>query len=104
MIDENWDEIAGKEIYDYKSRKIFQQFPKIDVVKMIENETNSSITLNEKNNIEVVSNILANFRVSEYINELSQIDGTWNKGDWVPWNTHIDIVNDESLKKFKELV
>ena len=103
LIDENWDEIAGKEIYDYKSRKIFQQFPKIDVVKMIENETNSSITLNEKNNIEVVSNILANFRVSEYINELSQIDGTWNKGDWVPWNTHIDIVNDESLKKIQRI-
>ena len=103
LIDENWDEIAGKEIYDYKSRKIFQQFPKIDVVKMIENETNSSITLNEKNNIEVVSNILANFRVSEYINELSQNDGTWNKGDWVPWNTHIDIVNDESLKKIQRI-
>ena len=103
LIDENWDEIAGKEIYDYKSRKIFQKFPKIDAVKMIQNETNSSITLNEKNNIEVVSNILANFRVSEYINELSQIDGTWNKGDWVPWNTHIDIVYDESLKKLQRI-
>ena len=91
LIEDNWDNIANKKIFNYKSKELINEknnFKFLKVNNLDFNNSNALISIED--NTELKKKILE-IKIIEYLNELSKSDGTWNKGDWVPWKYEINF-------------
>ena len=91
LIEDNWHNIANKKIFNYKSKELINKkynFRFLNINNLDSNNSEASISIED--NTELKKKILE-IEIIEYLNELSKSDGTWNKGDWVPWKYEINF-------------
>ena len=91
LIEDNWDNIANKKIFNYKSKELINEKNNFRFLKFNNlNSNNSKALISIEDNTELKKKILE-IKIIEYLNELSKSDGTWNEGDWVPWKYEINF-------------
>jgi hypothetical protein len=91
LIEDNWDNIANKKIFNYKSKELINEKNNFRFLKINNLDSNNSKALiSIEDNTELKKKILG-IEIIEYLNELSKSDGTWNEGDWVPWKYEINF-------------
>ena len=91
LIEDNWDNIANKKIFNYKSKELINEKNNFRYLKINNLDSNNSKALiSIEDNTELKKKILE-IKIIEYLNELSKSDGTWNEGDWVPWKYEINF-------------
>ena len=91
LIEDNWDNIANKKIFNYKSKELINEKNNFKFLKINNLDfNNSNALISIEDNTELKKKILE-IKIIEYLNELSKSDGTWNEGDWVPWKYEINF-------------
>jgi hypothetical protein len=91
LADEDWTKILNIKTYEFKKRRILSKHNSIKNVQISSFDSNQSI-YNLENNLTIdFSSDFKNFEVESFVNDKSRFDGTWLKGDWVPWTYLINI-------------
>ena len=91
LADEDWTKILNIKTYEFKKRRILSKHNSIKNVQISSFDSNQSI-YNLENNLNIdYSSDFKNFEVESFVNDKSRFDGTWLKGDWVPWTYLINI-------------
>jgi hypothetical protein len=95
LIDENLVKTLHKKSYEYKDRIILKEKLKLSKVQIIKLENNETLYDSDLNTTSSLTPIFENLKVQSFLNDNNKIDGTWLKGDWVPWSYKI-ILNSNS--------
>ena len=91
LADEDWTKILNIKTYEFKKRRILSKHNSIKNIQISSFDSNQSI-YNIENNLTIdFSSDFKNFEVESFVNDKSRFDGTWLKGDWVPWTYLINI-------------
>ena len=96
LIDENLVKTIHKKSYEFKDRRLFHDEFKLNKVQIIKLENNETLYESDQNSTNSLCSIFENLKVQLYLNNNSKFDGTWLKGDWVPWS--YKIILDPSSK------
>ena len=103
LIEDNLHNLANKRIFNYKSKKLINENDDFKFEKIRNLDSNNSATFISNENNTTLKKKLLEIEVIEYLNELSKHDGTWNKGDWVPWKYEINLIKDKADQKITSL-
>ena len=100
LVKEDWTKILNIKTYEFKKRRILNKNTSIKNIQISNFDSNKSI-YNLENNVTIdFLNDFKNFEVESFVNDKSQLDGTWLKGDWVPWTYLINIeYSDKTISK-----
>ena len=91
LVKEDWTKILNIKTYEFKKRRILNENNSIKNIQISSFDSNKSI-YNLENNVTIdFTSDFKNFEVESFVNDKSQLDGTWLKGDWVPWTYLINI-------------
>ena len=91
LVEEDWTKILNIKTYEFKKRRILNENNSIKNIQISSFDSNKSI-YNLENNVTIdFTSDFKNFEVESFVNDKSQLDGTWLKGDWVPWTYLINI-------------
>ncbi len=88
LVEEKWSNIVDRMSYEFRNKIIFNEDIKINSIKISENSSNAQ--LNEYNNSKLLTEF-ESLTLDSYLNTSSKDDGTWYKGDWVPWKYKVDF-------------
>jgi len=89
LIDEKLVKTLQKKSYEFKDRRLFHEKLKLSKVQIIKLDNNQTLYESDQNTTTSISPTFENFKVQLYLNNDSKLDGTWLKGDWVPWSYKI---------------
>ena len=99
LIDEKLVKTLQKKSYEFKDRRLFHEKLKLSKVQIIKLDNNQTLYESDQNTTTSISPTFENFKVQLYLNNDSKLDGTWLKGDWVPWS--YKIILDPSSKVYE---
>jgi hypothetical protein len=89
LIDEKLVKTLQKKSYEFKDRRLFHEKLKLSKVQIIKLDNNETLYESDQNTTTSISPTFENLKVQLYLNNDSKLDGTWLKGDWVPWSYKI---------------
>ena len=100
LVEEDWSKIYNIKAYEFKKRSVLMN-SLITNVQISSYDSNNSIYNSENNTTFELPSALKNLEVQSFVNDKSSTDGTWLKGDWVPW---VYVINIEYSNRSKSVL
>ncbi|MDG0963807.1 MAG: DUF4340 domain-containing protein [Opitutales bacterium] len=100
LVEEDWSKIYNIKAYEFKKRSVLMD-SLITNVQISSYDSNNSIYNSENNTTFELPSALKNLEVQSFVNDKSSTDGTWLKGDWVPW---VYVINIEYSNRSKSVL
>ncbi|MDG1325819.1 MAG: DUF4340 domain-containing protein [Opitutales bacterium] len=100
LVEEDWSKIYNIKAYEFKKRSVLMD-SLITNVQITSYDSNNSIYNSENNTTFELPSALKNLEVQSFVNDKSSTDGTWLKGDWVPW---VYVINIEYSNRSKSVL
>ena len=88
LIDESFNEILSYKNYEFLNKKYFPDEYSIKTLRIL-NKNNEEVIFDKNHTFN--SKLFLNSKIKAYLNRKSENDGTWHKGDWVPWKHIVEF-------------